>query len=71
MLDFLPQKIRNGLLHLNIRYVYELRLRANQAVMVNVCGKYCYLSEYGLTEQAAKAIVCANEDIAECVSESQ
>ena len=67
MLDFLPQRIKNGLLHLNLQFVYELRLRVNQPTMVNYQGNYRYLSDYGLTERCENALICTVEDISDCV----
>ena len=67
MLEFLPDNIKNGLLHLNMRFVYELRMRADKPTMVNYNGIYRYLGLYGVTEQAKQAIYCTGEDINECV----
>lgn len=67
MLEFLPTIIKDGLAHVNLQYLYEIRLRAEKPTKVNYEGKYCYLSEYGLTERAEKAIRCTVADIADCV----
>ena len=67
MLDFLPIRIKNGLAHVNLQFVYELRLRANNPTSINYKGFYRYLGDCGLTERKENAIVCDMEDIADCV----
>jgi stage III sporulation protein AA len=67
MLDFLPQNVKNAMKNLNFHYLYELRIRANQAIIVNYDGNYRYLGEYGLTERAENAISCSITDIQDCV----
>ena len=67
MLDFLPSHIKDALRHLNIYYVYELRLRVNQPTTVNYRGKYQYLGPFGITEIKEKAIQCDQEDISDCI----
>lgn len=67
MLDFLPQNVKNAIKNLNIHYLYELRIRANKAIMVNYDGKYRYLGDYGLTDRAEKAVICTVYDIQDCV----
>lgn len=67
MLDFLPQRVKNGVSHINLQFVYELRLRTNSPTTVNYKGEYRYLGDYGLTEQKDNAIICDTDDIADCV----
>ena len=67
MLDFLPQPIKNGLSHLNLQSVYELRLRANNPTTVNYQGVYRYLGDCGIAQTRENAIFCDMEDIADCV----
>ena len=67
MLEFLPQNVKDGLRQLNMERVYEIRLRAYKPTMVNYAGRYCYLSEYGLTERSENAVRCDMEEIANCV----
>ncbi len=52
---------------LNSNFLYEIRLRAGKPIFVNYQGKYRYLSEFGLTERKERALVCAEEEIAECL----
>ena len=67
MLDFLPIEIRDGLTHVNRKYVYEIRLRADKPTTVNYKGQYHFLGNFGLTERANQAIYCTTYDIADCV----
>lgn len=67
MLEFLPQSVKDAIRYINSQYLYEIRLRANQAVCVNFQGKYTYLGTYGLTEKADKAIYIDESDIEECI----
>ncbi len=67
MLEFLPIEIRDGLSHVNGKYVYEIRLRADKPTTINYKGRYHYLGVYGLTERADCAIHCTSYDIADCV----
>lgn len=67
MLNFLPQTIKDGLLHVNLKMVYEIRLRANGPTAINYGGIYRYLGENGLVERAEAAIVCTASDIEDCV----
>jgi len=67
MLDFLPIEIKDALSHINLQYVFELRLRANKPVAVNYKGQYRYLGRYGLTEHVKNALICDASDVAECI----
>ncbi len=67
MLDFLPQSVKEGLDYLNLHYLYEIRIRSNQPVIVNFQGKYRYLGIRGITEHRNNALICDAYDIADCV----
>lgn len=67
MLDFLPENVKESLSHVNLRFVYEVRLRANKAALINYQGEYRYLGYYGLTERKENAIICDALDIADCI----
>ncbi len=67
MLEFLPENVKDALSHVNIQFIYEVRLRANQPTTVNYKGVYRYLGRYGCTERAEGAIVCDSMDITDCV----
>lgn len=63
MLEFLPEKIKNGLSYINSKGLYELRIRNGFPILVNVFGKYSFLSEYGITKLKEKAIITEQSDI--------
>ena len=67
MLDFLPENVKDALSHVNLRHVYELRLRADKPTRINYQGVYSYLSDYGLTKHVEKALRCDAIDIADCI----
>lgn len=67
MLEFLPQNVKDALSHVNLRDVYEIRLRAEKPTRINFRGKYVYLGHYGVTELREKAVYCDVEEIADCV----
>ena len=67
MLEFLPKNIKDSLAHLNLQYLYEIRLRVDKPVMVNYKGEYHYLGTYGLTKYSDKAIRCDGESIGDSV----
>ncbi len=67
MLEFLPKTIQNALSHVNLGYVYEIRLRAERPVTINYMGVYEYLSAHGRTARTEHAIRVTIDDIAECV----
>ena len=67
MLSFLPKYIENALNHLNLQYLYEIRLRADKPITINFRGKYQYLCENGTTDRKEKALKCKQKDIEDIV----
>jgi stage III sporulation protein AA len=67
MLEFLPENLKYALRRVNLKNVYEIRLRANRPVSVNYIGKYQYLGNEGLTSFKDKAIYPTMEDIEGCI----
>ena len=67
MLSFLPTYVLEGLRYVNLKNIYEIRLRGNQPILVNYHGKYRYLGVFGITEQREKALKCTTDDIEDCV----
>ena len=67
MLDFLPEHIQKAVCTLNTQYLYELRIRANSPIMVNLRGEYQYLGPYGIVKQVGHAIIATIDDVNECV----
>ena len=56
MLDFLPEKIKDALAHLNQKFLYEIRLRADKPTTIHYDGAYVYLGQYGIVSRAEQAI---------------
>lgn len=67
MLEFLPERIKNAVSHCNINRVYELRLRANKPITVNLDARYHYLGCCGVTKNIAQAMQCTYDEIFDCV----
>ena len=67
MFDFLPESVKTALKYVNCSLLYEIRLRADKPVSVNYGGVYVFLSDYGISERAKKAIFVDKEDILDCV----
>ena len=67
MLDFLPQRLKYALQHVNCNYLYELRLRVDKPVQINYKGEYVYLSDYGICDFSTKALRMTKDEIFECV----
>lgn len=61
-LSFLPQEIMSALKNLNANKLTELRLRRGQPVIIQYCGEYNYISQFGVTNSTANAIVCENAE---------
>jgi stage III sporulation protein AA len=67
MLEFLPKKLIDALKYLNMKYVYELRLRADKPVFINYKGNYTYLSRFGVSDNINNAISVNREEIENAV----
>jgi stage III sporulation protein AA len=67
MLDFLPETVKDALSHINVKDVYEIRLRADKPTTINYHGVYRYLGLYGVTDLIQKAIRVDVHDIADCI----
>ena len=63
MLEFLPQPIKDGLARAGTDDVYEIRIRKDHPVTVNLRGRYLYLGERGATEKKEEAITLSENDI--------
>ena len=55
-LSFLPDEIARALLHLNYKFLTEIRLRKGQSAVVEYKGKYAYLSPLGTTDKKSEAL---------------
>ncbi len=56
MLEFLPPRLLDALRHINMNFLYELRIRADKPLSLNHRGEFVYLGEKGKTESASGAI---------------
>ena len=63
MLDFLAPRLKSALNHLNSNLLYELRIRADKPLRINLGGKFCYLGEFGVTDSAVRAIYPTAKEI--------
>lgn len=57
MLEFLAPRLRNALRTVNSNLLYELRIRTDKPLRINLGGEFCYLGENGVCERAEFAIV--------------
>ena len=67
MLEFLPNKIRSAIKYLNLKKLYEIRLRAGKPVAVNYDGRYRYLSCCGITDKPESALNVSLSEIGDTV----
>lgn len=67
MLEFLPTRIKTAVSHVNVRQLYELRLRVGLPATANYGGKYLYLCEFGVSDQAKNALVVSSEEVEDTV----
>ena len=67
MLDFLPEQVGFAISHINAKKLYEIRLRVNQPVRINLDGEYLYLSEFGITDKRERAVTIDKTDIEDCI----
>lgn len=52
MLDFLPERLKKAVLHINLDRLYELRIRAGKPLMINFGGEFLYLGEFGIGRES-------------------
>lgn len=65
MLDFLPVRLKRAVRHVNENLLYELRVRADKPLRVNLGGKECYLGENGRVEHRESALFPTEKEIAD------
>lgn len=63
MLSFLPERIKNAMRFVNANKIYELRMRADKPLRINLGGKFCFLGEAGTVTEGESAIVPTKEEI--------
>jgi len=57
----------DALKHVNIKRVYEIRLRVNRPITVNVENVYRYLAAYGICDRSEQALVVDGAEIEDVV----
>lgn len=67
MLEFLTDELHAALRNTNIRFVYELRIRAGKPVVVNYKGVYSFLGKAGITDKQSAALTASAADVEEIV----
>ena len=65
MLDFLAPRLKEAIRRVNANRLYELRIRTDKPLRVNLGGLFCYLGEYGITDNAANALIPTAREIEE------
>ncbi len=66
MLEFLPPRLRFAVRHVNLNVLYEIRVRSDKPLMVNLGGKFCFLGENGVCG-GISALVPTAEEIQEII----
>ena len=67
MLEFLPERFLFALQKVNLQYLYEIRMRAEQPTMARYGNEYLYLTACGLSKRKSDAIVAGKDEIEETV----
>lgn len=65
MLSFLAPRLRAAVDYVNLNRLYEMRVRADKPLRVNLGGSFCYLGERGVVSDAEKAIFPTKKEIAD------
>ena len=66
--DFLPNDLKTGLTFLDIKKLFEIRLRTGYGVVINYDFKKVYLSTSGATLFRDNAIICTDEHIEKIIN---
>ncbi len=61
MLDFLPKRLKDAVRHVNLRRLYELRVRAEKPLRANIDGAFVFLGETGVCFQREALFPTAEE----------
>lgn len=67
-LTFLPKIIFDALTHVDINYLYEIRLRKGFSIILNFNGERVYLTKNGVSKLKNFAIVCDERFIEEIIN---
>lgn len=67
MLEFLSENLKNAIKLLNLKLLFEIRIRAGQPTTVNYNGVYSYLGENGIVKSAQDAVICTKKEVEDMV----
>lgn len=67
MLEFLSDNLKFSLKNLNIKRLYEIRVRAQQPTRINYDGVYEFLGEEGIVSSKENALICSKKEIEDMV----
>ena len=67
-LKFLPERVRQALLNLDINYLYEIRLRVDFPIKVKYKDRTFYLSDFGTSNDYNLGIVCEKDYITHIIN---
>ncbi len=65
MLGFLPPRLSDAVRHVNLKFLYELRIRADKPLRANIGGAFVYLGPCGIAERAEDALFPSKEEISD------
>lgn len=66
MLDFLPPRLKDAVRHVNLKRLYEIRIRADKPLLINLNGEFVFLGEVGVCSER-EAILPTAEEIENCL----
>lgn len=67
MLEFLPERFLHALQKINLEYLYEIRMRAEQPTMARYGDEYLYLTDCGVSGKKEGALIAGVDEIEETV----
>ncbi len=67
MLEFLPERFLVALQKINLQYLYEIRMRAEQPTTARYIDEYLYLTSCGLSKYKSEALIAGKDEIEETV----
>ncbi len=63
ILDFLPSPLKEALKNINLNFLYEIRIRRGQPVILGYNGEYKYIDTFGLSQTPDRAIVIDDVEV--------
>ena len=58
-------RLKSAIKSVNSNLLYELRIRTDKPLRINLNGQFCYLGEHGVTQNAAQALLPTAQEIEE------